>query len=190
MTKPPEFCLGIDPGLAGALALLRTSDLSIVNIFDMPTLDGRVNPAELAAIVDMFCTVSGGNKNVHAAVELVSSMPRQAGAFNFGVSAGVVHGVLGALGIPMILVPPGIWKPACGLRRGINEKQAENKTRARELATRLWPERTSEFSKVKFDGRAEACLLARYFVTKNNWRQNENTCMESSHVHPRPTRLR
>ena len=165
LSPRPDFCLGIDPGLSGALALLRCSGLKIEGVYDTPVTDGRVDPARLALIVGM-CQLQG---TIVAAVELVSSMPRQAGAFNFGVSAGVVHGVLGALGVPMVLIPPGVWKPAMGLRRGLNESQAQNKTRARDLATKLWPEHAADFAKVKFDGRAESCLLARYYATKMGW---------------------
>ena len=168
----PAFALGIDPGLSGALALLHVQSKTIDSIFDMPVTDGsgsglrcRVDPAKLTAIVDM-CKVRG---SVHAAVELVSSMPRQAGAFNFGVSAGVVHGVLGALGVPMSLVSPGQWKPTMGLRRINGETQADNKTRARELASRLWPEHSGDFKRVKDDGRAEAALIGRFFAMKNGW---------------------
>ncbi len=166
------FVLGIDPGLSGALAILHVQSKTIDSIFDMPVTDGsgpgpgcRFNAAALAAIVDM-CKVRG---SVHAVVELVSSMPRQAGAFNFGVSAGVVHGVLGALGVPMSLVSPGQWKPAMGLRRANGETQAGNKTRARELAMKLWPERAADFKRVKDDGRAEAALIGRFFAMKNGW---------------------
>ena len=157
--------LGIDPGLGGALAFLRCEGLKIEGVYDTPVTDGRVDAARLALIVGM-CQLRG---TIVAAVELVSSMPRQAGAFNFGVSAGCAHGVLGALSIPMTLVPPGVWKPACGLRRMLNESQAQNKSRARDLAARLWPERASEFSRVKDSDRAKACLLARYYSTKMGW---------------------
>jgi len=162
VSSRPDFCLGIDPGLSGALALLRCEGLKIGSVYDMPVTDGRVDPAKLALIVGM-CQLQG---TIVAAVELVSSMPRQAGAFNFGVSAGVVHGALGALGVPMVLIPPGVWKPACGLRRLTSESQAQNKSRARELAAKLWPESAALFARMKDDGRAEACLLARYYVTK------------------------
>jgi crossover junction endodeoxyribonuclease RuvC len=165
VSSRPDFCLGIDPGLSGSLALLRCEGLKIESIYDMPVTDGRVDAARLALIVGM-CQLRG---TIVAAVELVSSMPRQAGAFNFGVSAGCVHGVLGALGVPMVLMPPGVWKPGCGLRRLTNESQAQNKSRARELATKLWPEHAADFAKVKFDGRAESCLLARYYATKMGW---------------------
>jgi crossover junction endodeoxyribonuclease RuvC len=165
VSSRPDFCLGIDPGLSGSLALLRCEGLKIESIYDMPVTDGRVDAARLALIVGM-CQLRG---TIVAAVELVSSMPRQAGAFNFGVSAGCVHGVLGALGVPMVLIPPGVWKPGCGLRRLTNESQAQNKSRARELATKLWPEHAADFAKVKFDDRAESCLLARYYATKMGW---------------------
>jgi crossover junction endodeoxyribonuclease RuvC len=170
MTRP-EYVLGVDPGLSGVLALLRVSDRKIEGIFDMPVTGGRVDPAKLATIVEMCKIRSEGH--IHAAVELVSSMPRQAGAFSFGVSAGVVHGVLGALGVPMTLIPPGVWKPACGLRRMLNETQAQNKGRARELAARLWPETALKFGRVKDDGRAEACLIARHFLVKMEWVRRE-----------------
>jgi len=159
----PDYVLGIDPGLQGALALLDTQDRFIDCIFDMPVTDGRVDPTKLAAIVDLL-KLRG---TIHAAVELVSSMPRQAGAFNFGVSAGVVHGVLGALGVPMSLVSPGVWKPACGLRRLPSESKAGAKARARELASHLWPERTADFKRVMDTDRAEAALIARFWITKN-----------------------
>jgi crossover junction endodeoxyribonuclease RuvC len=161
----PQFTLGIDPGLSGSLALLRCEGLKIESIYDMPVTDGRVDAARLALIVGM-CQLRG---TIVAAVELVSSMPRQAGAFNFGVSAGCVHGVLGALGVPMVLIPPGVWKPGCGLRRLTNESQAQNKSRARELATKLWPLQAGLFKLIKNHDRAEAALLARFFCTKQGW---------------------
>jgi crossover junction endodeoxyribonuclease RuvC len=158
----PDYVLAIDPGLSGALALLRLSGCSVEVISDMPVTGGRVDPAKLALMVGM-CQLRG---TIHAAVELVSSMPRQAGAFNFGVSAGVVHGVLGALGVPMALVSPSVWKGATGLHRMSGESQADVKSRARSLAQKLWPEQAGLFARVKDDGRAESALLARYFANK------------------------
>lgn len=163
--KAPDYVLGIDPGMKGALALLSLRSHKICEIFDMPVTDGRVDAARLALIVGM-CQLRG---TIVAAVELVSSMPRQAGAFNFGVSAGVVHGVLGALGVPMVLIPPGVWKPACGLRRLTNESQAQNKSRARALAQKLWPESAGLFARVKNDGRAESCSIAHHYAQKMGW---------------------
>jgi crossover junction endodeoxyribonuclease RuvC len=130
----------------------------------MPVKDGKVSPEGVAMIIDMAKSTAGGR--IVAAVENVSSMPRQAGAFNFGRSAGVVHGVLGALSVPFTMVQPAQWKSSMGLRKGVNETQAENKTKARELASSLWPEHAAEFKRVKDDGRAEACLIARFYANK------------------------
>ena len=161
----PDFCLGIDPGLAGALCLLRCSGLKIEGIYDMPVTEGRVDAARLALIVGM-CQLQG---TIVAAVERVGSRPHQAHAFSFGTDFGIVLGVLGALGVPITLIQPAQWKSTYGLRRATDESHASTKTRARELAARLWPEHAAEFSKVKNDGRAEACLIGRYFANKQGW---------------------
>ena len=133
----------------------------------MPCKDGRVSPEGVAMIVDLAKGMSGGN--LVGVVENVSSMPRQAGAFNFGRSAGVVHGVLGALGVPMELVSPNVWKGAMGLRKMAGETQDANKSRARELAVKLWPSQADLFKRVKDDGRAESALLARQYVNSKGY---------------------
>ena len=160
-------CLGCDPGLSDAFALLNVSTRKIEGIWDMPVKDGKVSPEGVAMIIDMAKSIAAGR--IVAAVENVSSMPRQAGAFNFGRSAGVVHGVLGALGIAYDLVSPNEWKGACGLRRGVNETQAQVKTRARELASKLWPEQAEQFKRIRDDGRAESCLLSFFYAQKMSW---------------------
>jgi crossover junction endodeoxyribonuclease RuvC len=159
----PTHILGCDPGLQGAFCFYEIST-KFIHIFDMPLSDGRVDPTKLAGIINTAKSITSAQ--VHAAVENVNSLPRQAGAFNFGRSVGVVHGVLGALGIPYTLVSPNEWKGACGLRRGVNESQDQVKTRARELATKLWPEMAAEFKRVRDDGRAEACLIARHYANR------------------------
>jgi len=155
--------LGIDPGLSGAICFYEIATRRI-QVFDMPVVNGRVDAAPLAQIVDQ-CSFQAGRR-VHAAIEQVSSMPRQKGSFNFGVSAGIIQGVLGALGIPFTMVQPALWKGAVGLRKTVGETQAENKTRARELASKLWPEMAGEFKRVKDDGRAESALIARFAASK------------------------
>lgn len=166
MDKPTHI-LSVDPGVNGALALYKIST-KVIHISDMPLRNGQVSPEGVAVIVDIFKSIAGPNQ-IHAAVENVSSMPRQAGSFNFGRSAGVVHGVLGALAVSMELVSPNAWKGAMGLRKLPGETQEQNKTRARALAIELWPEQAGQFKRVKDDGRAEAALLARYFANKKGW---------------------
>lgn len=166
-TPIPTHVLAVDPGVHGAICFLTVSTRR-VQVWDMPlNPDGQVDPRALAASIDAALFVSSAQiKRVHGVVELVSSMPRQAGAFNFGRSTGVVHGVFGAMGIDYSLVFPSQWKGAMGLYKTSGETQEQNKTRARELASRLWPDLAASFRRVKDDGRAEACLLARYFSNR------------------------
>ena len=109
--NPPTHILGVDPGLYGAFCLYEIATKQI-RLFDMPLIDSQVDPAAVASIVAQCKFQAFKAHSIHAAVENVSSMPRQAGAFNFGRSAGVVHGVLGALGVPYTLVSPAVWKGA------------------------------------------------------------------------------
>ena len=134
-------------------------------IADMPITDGRVDPAKLAAIIDL-CKVRG---TIHAAVENVNARPRQAGMWNFALGVGAIHGCLAALGIPFTLVQPAAWKSACGLRRLESETQADTKKKARELAARLFPESADLFRRVRDDGRAESVLIGRFLAVKNGW---------------------
>ncbi len=164
MNPHPDYVLGVDPGLSGALALLAVGTKAL-EVFDMPVTDGRVDPAKLATIVDL-CKLRGSMVGV---IENVNARPRQSGMWAFALSVGVVHGVLGALGVSMVLISPSVWKGACGLRRMVNETQAENKTRARELAMKLWPEMADSFKRVRDDGRAESALIARHLIVKEGW---------------------
>ncbi len=164
----PTHILAIDPGLQGAFALLNAAARKIEMIWDMPVANGQVSPEGVAEIVEMAkFAVGPAPQSLRAVVENVSSRPGQAHAFSFGLSTGIIHGCLGSAQVPFTLVAPSQWKPAMGLQRMANETQAATKTRARILAMKLWPERVADFSKVKFDGRAEAALIGRFWITKN-----------------------
>lgn len=163
----PAHCLGVDPGVKGALCLLEIQSRKI-QVFDMPVTQGQVDGAKLATIVEV-CLFQAGAQGLRAVVENVSSRPRQAHAFSFGRSTGVVHGVLDALGVPYELVSPAQWKPAMGLRRLATEDQAANKTKSRELAMKLFSEQADLFDRVRDDGRAEAALISFFYTQKKGW---------------------
>ena len=167
MSSRPDFCLGIDPGLSGALALLDISTRKIHTIWDMPTKEGKVHPEGVAMVVDLAKLIASAR--IVAAVENVNSRPRQAHAFSFGLGVGVIHGCLGSLGVPFSLVAPQQWKSSFGLCRVGDETQASTKTRAREIACRLWPEHAADFKRVKDADRAEASLIGRFWASKNGW---------------------
>ena len=157
-----NYILGIDPGMGGALALYDHPTMPIT--WDMPvSLDGGIDAVKLVKITASLAKNCPG---ITAVVERVSSMPRQAGAFAFGLSTGIIHGCLASAGIPFELVSPNVWKAKMGLTKFPGETYAENKTRARALATQLFPALAPQFKRVKDDGRAEALLLAVYWANR------------------------
>jgi crossover junction endodeoxyribonuclease RuvC len=147
---------GVDPGATGGIAFVDALTGALVAAYPMPmTKDGKVEATLLTAYLN-------GHRPVRAYVENVSSRPRQAGQFSFGVSTGIVHGVLGARGVPFALVAPQSWKGAYGIKRAEGQTKRDTKSEARFLAAKLFPDHASKFSKVKDDGVAEAALIALY----------------------------
>lgn len=156
--------LGVDPGVSGGWALL-TSDARLVRCGVFPTSairKSRKTSTQLdgPTLAALFASLNAD----HAFVEAVSSRPRQAGQFQFGVNTGTVHGILHALRVPFTLVAPASWKATVGIKRGEDEAKAETKTRARLMAASLYPDHADKFSRVKDDGVAEATLIALHGI--------------------------
>lgn len=151
--------LAIDPGKQGAVALVDSKGV-LVDVADMePLYAGPVlSPAMLrATILDLCCDLPG---SVSACVvEAVNShkMGRQS-AFNFGQSLGTCRAIPTGLGIPLVDVVPGVWKKAM--------KLGSDKGLARARAAERWPDRADKFRRVKDDGRAEAALLAVWWLER------------------------
>lgn len=146
------YKLGIDIGIYGALAFLDTETVK-VELYDMPVMaksnkKQMVNAAELSNIIE-------GHPGFTAYVELVNAMPGQgvSSVFSFGMSYGIVLGVLAALGVPMVLITPAVWKKRAGLI-------GKDKNLSRTLAQQLYPK--VELGQKKDIGRAEALLIARF----------------------------
>jgi len=90
-------------------------------------------------------------------VERVGAMPGQgvASTFRFGRGAGVVDGVLGALGAPFQYVAPGVWKRHFGLLK-------KPKDASRLMALERFPNCANELKRKRDHGRAEALLIAAW----------------------------
>ena len=146
-----ELILGIDPGKSGALALLHP-DGWLVDVVDMPSVTGAALGAQVA---DLLADFSPDTVGV-AWVEKVHSMPKQgvASVWTFAEGYGSLLGALGALRVPVHHVTPQAWKKAEGV--------TADKSTSRQRACELWPTESHRFARVKDDGRAEACLIARY----------------------------
>lgn len=155
-----SYVIGIDPGAKGAIAIL-TDTGSLVEVWDMPTLEIKVGKATKTRISPEVLAEELRNwDSVRAAfMEAVSSSPQMgvSSAFAFGEGFGVVKGVLAALGVPLVLVPPAKWKRDMGLN------QSKDGSRAKAIAK--WPSHAGEFKRVKDDGRAEAALIGAWGLT-------------------------
>lgn len=149
--------MGIDPGATGAIAVLDTDEMSVV-IIDMPTTKIKRGPRTVNQVdaVALSHALRPHADDCFAVVEKVHSMPGQgvASTFSFGRAAGVLEGVLAALGIPFSLIPPQTWTKSMRLFGG--------KDGSRSRAQELFPDQAHLFSRKKDDGRADAALIACY----------------------------
>jgi len=155
---PPLEYVGIDPGLDGAIAVIRNGHLKI---FDMPTLQVKsgkktrreLNIAELWGILQVeIC-------NVHMCViEKVSSMPGQgvASTFKFGKCFGAILGLVTADQIPYELVTPQRWK------KEMMQGMGKEKDASRMKALALFPQHSDLFARKKDHNRADAALMAEF----------------------------
>lgn len=147
-----KYVLGIDPGLTGAFAYLV--DGILVSAFDMPThknANGKteVDAQKLGLFLD---TLSRVDLAVIEEVGVMSGKEGRVSMFNFGKSTGMVHGALGAFGIPIFETKPAVWKSAMGL--------TSNKATSIKMATECFGDSFWPFK--KHHGRAEAALLGLF----------------------------
>lgn len=162
--------VGIDIGLTGGIARIDPDGLA--HAWDMPTRETRVN-GKLKRKVDAEALAKLLHFTAHFAdvgvfVEAAQASPQMgvSSSFGYGVSFGVVLGVLAHLGVPTICVSAAKWKRDMGLgkrgHRAIGRDEERDKAPAMELARELFPSATNLLTLAKHDGRAEALLLAEY----------------------------
>jgi len=148
--------IGVDPGKSGAFAALDYHTGRLLGVHDMPVVGKIISANLLAGDVAMYRR-PGAIPGV-ACIEDVHSMPKQGVAtmFSFGRSLGVAEGVLAGSGWSMRYVSPQKWKKALGL--------STDKGVSRRRAIELWPDQSELFKRVMDDGRAEAALIAYYWL--------------------------
>lgn len=141
----------IDPGAVhAAFAIFEDGTPRFVD--DIPTVNGMLDAAALANdLVDRSVT--------HVVVENVHAMPKQgvSSTFKFGMGVGIIHGVAGALRLPLTLVTPSQWKGCHGLK-------GSDKEVSRALAIRRWPELNHHLNRKKDADRAEALLIGDWYL--------------------------
>lgn len=178
----------IDPGVSGGIAIL---DGDNVQVFSVPTKNIKKNGKtkrdfDIVAMSEIFRKYS--EKDIIVLQEATHAMPNNGSVsmYFFGRGAGIWEGILTALQIKYVQVPPQTWKKMYpelqaakipipknatkSQRKEIaKQKQAEKasaKARARAMASSLYPNISEEFTRIKDDGKAESLLMA-VFLRKN-----------------------
>ena len=155
--------IGIDPGLSGAVAILK--DNKVLNIFDMPVMsEGKKNKKQLnsAQLVNIIKDNSKNDVEIAVVVEQVNAMPGQGvtSMFNFGQTFGAIKGVCAALNLPIFFVRPSKWKKHFEL---INSSKDSSRTKVIEM----YPSLSNQLTKKKDVNKSDAILIAKfYFETK------------------------
>lgn len=160
-----SFTIGIDVGVRGAIALLKSSEL--IDVWDMPVTEkiggkGKMVSSQLLNITigEIKAICEGyGTYVMEANIELVNAYGQGAtSAFSFGRSAGVIDGVIATHNIPTNYVMPQTWKKKFGLIK-------KDKDMARSLVLQKYPEKAHLFKRKKDIDRADATLIG-LFTTK------------------------
>jgi len=142
----------VDPGSVNA-AVAVFHDGTPVFVDDIRTVNGMLDSVAFAhALADM--------KVARIVVEDVHAMPKQgvSSTFKFGMGCGIIHGVAGALRLPLTLVTPRQWKSYHSL--------TSEKEHARQLAIRKWPEHNHRLDRKKDADRAEALLIGDWYYVR------------------------
>jgi crossover junction endodeoxyribonuclease RuvC len=151
--------IGIDPGLTGAVAVFDLNNKALA-VHDMPTVELKSGSSKKRSLSEpMLASILKNVDAEHAFIEHVSARPGQGvtSMFNFGVTYGVIRGVLAALDIPFTAVAPVKWQRDLALKQGKDANRAK--------AAELFPAFANNFTRVKDDGRADAALLAWWGCT-------------------------
>lgn len=146
-----ETCIcAIDPGLTGAIAFYFPSHPDRCGVEDMPVVSKETDAITLLRRLEQF-------KPDVIVIEIQHPMAKQGlgSTFRTGDNFGTVRGVAAGLKVPTYFVSAKDWKKHFRL-----DADKEN---ARARALLLFPHSADMFRRKLDHGRAEACLIARWF---------------------------
>jgi crossover junction endodeoxyribonuclease RuvC len=149
--------LGIDPGIAGGLAIVEVIDGAapqLLEVIDIPTTgSGAKERVDVIAVRNFIVA----HKPTLALIERAQAMPRQGSSsgFKYGRAVGAIEAAITLCAIPVEIVEPSVWKRLFKLKGG--DKEA-----ARQRALQLFPSAHASLARKKDHGRAEAGLIALY----------------------------
>jgi crossover junction endodeoxyribonuclease RuvC len=159
-----KYSIGIDPGITGAVALVRydaEGTIKLEAVFDLPTVSKTTNArtkqeVNLPALANMLRQAIDVPfpARFDVFLEDVHAMPGQGvtSMFRFGHVAGAIEGIVAALKIPMQKVQPKQWQALVRVRK---EPDA-----GRLRASQMFPAQADLFARKKDHNRADAALIA------------------------------
>jgi crossover junction endodeoxyribonuclease RuvC len=155
-----DIIIGIDPGAVSGAYSVLTRDGKFCLCNDFPVKDKMIDGKQLADDLDNIIKATG---EASAILEHVNAMPGQGvcSSFNFGQGFGIIKGVLDAFEVPYDLVRPAKWKKALHL-----DREAETSLC---LARELYPASQPFLKRKKDHNRAEAILLAHYWLVSKTY---------------------
>ncbi len=156
--------VGIDPGKNGGLSSFKDGEL--VEFIVMPTyLTEKVKGTKQKEMVDFIAVgkfIKKHNPNF-VYIERVGAMPGNGGVsmFGFGFSTGGLHGVCGALEIPVKIVGPRAWQ------KELMGEDTHEKSDTINFVQFKWPDISllaTKRSKKPHDGLADAIAIGWFGV--------------------------
>jgi crossover junction endodeoxyribonuclease RuvC len=149
--------LGVDPGLAGGLAIVEVTDCAapvLITAADIPVVGTgakqRVDAIAIRTFVEQY-------KPALALIERAQAMPRQGSSsgFKYGRAVGAIEAAVALCAIPVEIVEPAVWKRLFRL-------PGKDKEAARQRALQAFPGAHAALARKKDHGRAEAALIGLY----------------------------
>ncbi len=149
--------LGLDPGLCGGAAIIRTAVLSrplLLEAIDIPTTGEKAKRrVDVRLLLDFIMNYAPD----HAVIERAQAMPDQGSSsgFIYGRAVGAIEACVIGLSIPLTVIESTAWKKFHSLI-------GKGKEDSRQRALMRFPEGADMLKRKMDHGRAEAVLMAEY----------------------------
>jgi crossover junction endodeoxyribonuclease RuvC len=148
--------VGIDPGLAGGLAVLEIMDrdIALIDVIDVPITGSGAKQSVDPILLQEWFQQHGPR---HAFLERGQVRPLQGSSsgFKYGRCIGALEATLLLCAVPLVIVEPSRWKRHFHL-------QGADKEGARQLTIRMFPREHRFFARRKDHNRSEAVLIGIY----------------------------
>ena len=156
--------VGIDPGLAGGIAILNNGQATVQPMPVLPNPNGRGNSIDARRVTDLLRQIMAQDPAPPLVVlERQQPMPRQGvtSTFATGLGQGLLLGICCGLGVPVEIVQAQRWQKVMFAGRPRQDSKAASIQRCQELFPSVSLLATPR-CKRPHDGMADALMIAEY----------------------------